>query len=117
MKPKEEEKKFKRLYVVEPSHDVSVLKSYTNNVIFMTTGNELVSELEQKIYENLEEFHPEEDAIISMGRTVACLLTGLLIGSLYPWQEITYGIYRGEELYEFVVFNKEKKEMEESLNE
>jgi len=82
----EEANKFRTLFVVEPSHDLSITKKYTDNVKFITTGTELV-----------EEFDPKLDAIIPMGRTSACLIAGLFIRSKIPkGEKVKIGIYRSD---------------------
>lgn len=93
----EEANKFRTLFVVEPSHDLSITKKYTDNVKFITTGTELVEELPERVSVSLEDFDPKLDAIIPMGRTSACLIAGLFIRSKIPkGDKVKIGIYRSD---------------------
>lgn len=99
----EENEKFRTLYVVEPSHDLSIAKEYTDTVKFVTTGTELVDQLMDRISASLENFDPEQDAVIPMGRTSACLITGLILRSKIPKGGIVkIGVYKKDSKYMFV---------------
>lgn len=94
---------FRTLYIVEPSHDLSVVKDYTDNIKFITTGTELVEGLAERVSASLEDFDPEEDAIIPMGRTSACLITGLILRSKIPkGGTVKIGVYKKDSKYVFV---------------
>lgn len=94
-------RRFRKIFLVEPTHDFSVAKKYTDTVVFMTDGSERAEALDDKIASILEGFDPEQDAVVSMGRTVACLVAGIMIGSAFPGFDLTFGIFRGD-AYEFI---------------
>lgn len=88
----ENTKKFRSIYVVEPVHDLSILKEYTDSVRFITTGGERVEELKNRIEEALKDFDGSKDAIIPMGRSSACIIAGFVLHNLSS--RATFGIYR-----------------------
>jgi len=92
-----DEKSFEALFVIEPSHDLSIMKKYTDTIRFISTGNERVEDLPEKIKESLKKFNPETDAIIPMGRVSACLITGIILHSLFPFDLIKIGIYNRDD--------------------
>jgi hypothetical protein len=89
--------RFKTLFVVEPSHDLRTMRAYSDDIRLITTGDEKVDELEQKISEALVDFNPLTDAVIPMGRVSACLIAGRRLGELFPDKEIMVGTYHGGE--------------------
>jgi len=94
-------KRFRRLYLIEPAHDFTVAKLYTDQVIFVTTGEERVEELQGKITESLSDFCPTTDALIPMGKSSACLMTGLILPTLSLFgASVNIGVFRGDS-YEF----------------
>lgn len=95
-----EDSKFRKLFVVEPSHDVSVLSKYSSNIIFLGDSEEKIVDLPNKMKKYLEDFDPDLDAIIPMGRVSSCVLAGLLVGSKLTYSDpiiIMIGIYKNEE--------------------
>jgi len=99
-------RKFRKIYVVEPRFDTDLIERYADSIEFLTNGTNHVSNLQSMIRRNLEEFNPETDALVTMGRAVACLITGLVVRDLWPSGRIVYGIYRGDS-YEFVAIDHE----------
>ena len=106
------EPKFRKLFVVEPTHDISILSKYCNQVVFLTNGEEKTEELAQKIPLMLEDFNPDEDALIPMGRVASCTIAGISIAlrvsklrledvEVSNLPIIMVGLYRGSE-YSFV---------------
>lgn len=93
--------RFRKMYIVEPSHDFSILASYTNSIVCLTSGTELSKDIEHSIRESILDFEPERDALVPMGKTVSCILTGLIIGSMFPNTLITLAVWRGSS-YDFV---------------
>ena len=85
--------RFKNIFVVEPSHDISPLSKHSNNLKVITVGNESVADLYDVIIKSLETFDPSTDALIPMGRNTANLITGVILSKLFPGREITIGIY------------------------
>jgi hypothetical protein len=107
------EPKFRRLFVVEPTHDIHILSRYCSQVVFITNGEEKTEDLAQKIPLMLKDFNPDEDALIPMGRVASCTIAGIAIASLSlklglnvnntvsSTPVIMIGLYRGNE-YSFV---------------
>lgn len=97
--------RFDRIFVVEPSHDVSVLSKYASQLVFIGSSEDKIEDLISKIYQNISSFNPETDAIIPMGRVSSCLISGLFLSKLlyekfsgaYSPRTIWIGIYRGDQ--------------------
>jgi len=87
------EASFRCVYIVEPSHDFSKARDSTKRVTFLSTGDEKVFELKDVMEKMLEDFDPEKDAIIPMGRVSASLLAGLILGNKFPGHTINVGIF------------------------
>jgi|SRR3990172_6365387 len=98
--------RFRRIYVVEPRYNVQLIEKYADSVEFLTNGTDHVSDLRDMIKRNLTDFDPETDALITMGRAVACLITGLIVREIWPSEKISFGIYRGDS-YEFMKIDGE----------
>jgi hypothetical protein len=91
---------FRKLFVVEPSHDVSATKKYTSQVVFITSGEESIEEVQHKIEQNIKEFDPKLDAFIPMGRVTSCSIALALIGRKIPKGEsVMMGVYRNESYF------------------
>lgn len=98
--------KFRRIFVVQPVHDFSPLGNNTEEMIFLTTGKEETSSLYRRIRTLIQEsFDPSVDAVVPAGKSVACLITGNVLGTLFPGIPIIMGVFRkdgDENYYEFV---------------
>jgi len=97
----EEIPKYRKIFVVEPSHDLSALKSYTDNIELLTTGYENIDALIPKIESNLQGFDPMVDAFVPIGRLISTMLAGLILGKIAKDTPITVGIYKNKD-YEFI---------------
>lgn len=98
----EDELKFRKIFIVEPSHDFSMAKRYSSRIMFLTDGGEKAQELESTIANALEDFDFSSDAIIPMGKVVSCLIAGAALRNKLPiGQSITVGVFRGDS-YEFI---------------
>lgn len=107
MENKLDETTFRKLFIVEASHDLSMSKRYSNRISLLTDGGEKVSELYEKIERGLLDFDPGSDAVIPMGRVVSCLVTGMVLSDMFSSNAvITIGVYRGDS-YEFIQMGKE----------
>jgi len=93
--------KFRTLYVVDPTHDVSIAKDYSESVVFISSGDEQIEDLEDRMMRILFSFDPRQDAIIPMGKVTVCLLTGIVLGRLFPFDKIAFGVYKDGE-YKFI---------------
>jgi hypothetical protein len=94
-------KHYRTIYVVQPTHDLSDTRDFTNNLRFITNGNELVENLLPVIRESLKDFDPDQDAILAMGRVSANVLVGMILREKFPSKLIDLGI-RNNESYQFI---------------
>lgn len=93
--------KFRKIFIVEASHDLVLAKRYSSRISLLTDGGELVSELEEKITKSLDDFDFDRDALIPMGKVSSCLIAGMVLRDKLPrGKKITIGIYAGDS-YEF----------------
>lgn len=92
---------FRKIFVVQPSHDLSALKNYTDNIELLTTGYENAEDLAPKIELKLTEFDPDTDAFVPVGKLISTMISGMIIQKLVPDREIKIGIYRDRD-YEFM---------------
>lgn len=100
------DQQFRKIFIVEASHDLAMAKRYTKRISLLTDGGEKMSELKDKIANSLEDFDFEQDAIIPMGRVVSCFLAGMVLMSKLPiGKNISVGVYRGD-CYEFEEIGK-----------
>lgn len=87
-------RKFKTIFILQPTHDFSKLVIYASNLRFLTTGKERQTQEELKgIKEALVDFDPAQDAIVTAGRTFVALLTGTILQSMFQGQTVTVGLY------------------------
>jgi hypothetical protein len=95
--------KYRRIFVVQPSHDLSALKKYSDNIVLITTGYERDEDLPRKISEMLADFNPAYDAIVPIGKLISTMLTGMAIqAKCYALNsQVDIGMYR-EKDYEFL---------------
>jgi hypothetical protein len=88
--------RFRKIFVIEPTHDVGILKRYTDTIKFISNGSEKVEDLPDRIESSLQDFDPLKDAVVAMGRVSACMLTGFFLAKLFPKDIIMYGIYNND---------------------
>ena len=88
------EKAYRNIYIVQPSHDFAGLKLWAKDLRYITTGYESAAELEDRIRSVLENFDPHQDAIVAVGRSNAVLVTGIVLRSMFPDADITFGVYK-----------------------
>lgn len=97
-------KKFRKAFVTDPTHDVTAIAPYVDDIVFLLDGTETYDEVSSKVYATLGgEFVPQIDVIIPMGRIVANLVIGIVISSLYnkSLNKICIGIYTDHD-YKFI---------------
>lgn len=86
--------KYRNIYIVQPvRHDLSALRNWSNNLLFITTGYEHLSELRKTIEANLLEFDPTVDAIVMVGKVSTNLILGIALANIFHGQEISIGKY------------------------
>lgn len=94
-------KTYRRVFVVEPSHDFSALVPLCEEIIFLTTGYENFTLVQDRIEEILRrDFNPATDAIVPVGRVTSCIVTGIVLGNLTD-QPIDIAAYSREDGYSF----------------
>lgn len=86
-------KKFRKVFVTEPAHDVTKLKDYAEDIRFLTSGYEPYNELFELVLRALYDFNPLTDAILLMGRSMANAMVGLVIGENYSESPYSFLIY------------------------
>ena len=97
-----DELEFRKIYIVEPSHDLGMAKRYSKRISLLTDGGESIHELKEKIENSLIDFDFSVDCIIPMGKVVSCMIAGMVLMDLLPVGEsLTIGVYRGDG-YEFI---------------
>lgn len=93
-------KKFKQIFVVEPSnHDMRGLTQYGERILFMTAGLEPTStDIHTDILLGLQEqkFNPQTDAVVPVGRIAAVMIAGIVLGRHYQ-QPITVALYQNSD--------------------
>jgi hypothetical protein len=101
------QEKFRTLFVVDPSHNVGVAaRNNSDNIVFITTGDEDVECLEERISKVLLDFDPKRDAIIPIGKVASCLEVGIILGRMFRHSDIVFGIYQ-HGLYKFITVSGE----------
>lgn len=95
------EEHYRKIFVVEPSHDLSALKNHTDNIELLTTGYENPEDLPAKIKNNLKDFDPETDAFVPIGKLVSTMLAGMELQKKLRNAPIKVGIYKNR-AYEFM---------------
>lgn len=96
---------FRKIFVVEPSHDLSALKQHTDCIELLTTGYENLPDLQAKIDKNLNDFCPETDAFVPIGKLISTMLAGMTLQRMSNGAPITVGIFRNKS-YEFIAIGE-----------
>jgi hypothetical protein len=89
---------FRTIFVVEPTHDISVLSKNCSQVVFLSKGDEKIETIAETMASKLLEFNPDEDALVPMGRVSACAIAGVLLSNRFrgdPRVVVMIGIYTG----------------------
>lgn len=84
---------FRKVFITQPSHSFQALFPYSARLVFLSSGDEGFHETLLSIAESLEEFDPEQDAIIAVGKVNSNLALGTLLAQRYSGQTVTIGIY------------------------
>jgi len=92
---------FRKIFVAEPSHDVSGLKAHTDEIVFITTGYQNIDKLPSEIARSLEDFDPQQDAFVPLGRLMATFFICMFFCKKFPSSGIWIAIYKDKE-YSFV---------------
>jgi len=99
----EERRKFKTVWVTEPSRDFSKVYLYTADVQFLCNGHETGAERDANIQRAVDQFDPDTDAWVPVGRMVTVANAGLAFGRAFPDRRITLGIYyKGDYAWELM---------------
>jgi hypothetical protein len=86
---------FRRIYVTEPSHDMSALKKYTDCIVFLTTGYEDLSILSDVAKIALNDFDPDQDAFVPIGKLITNVIIGMYVNEKNL--DIVVGLYRDKD--------------------
>lgn len=86
--------KFDTIYIVEPVKNFSAVVPYCTQIRFLTTGKETIAELGKVITSNIQDFDPDKDALIAVGRSNAVMLTGMILTNMLGSRQIWVGIYQ-----------------------
>lgn len=99
-------KKFRRAFVVEPTHDIGAVVQDAQDVVFLLGGFEGLTpdNMSSILSARLPEFDPDNDVIIPIGRIVANFQVGFMLATLFPKRELWMGIYK-DHGYEYVKFS------------
>lgn len=96
----DENNHYRKIFVVEPSHDLSALTKYTDDIVLITTGYENVSDMYKKVEESIKGFDPLLDAFVPVGKLITTFVVGMVLQKLVN-NPITVGIYKNKD-YEFI---------------
>lgn len=95
------DEKFRIVWVTEPGKDFTSAAEAGDKIVFICNGYEHGEDRTLNIQDALAKFNPETDAWIPVGRTLPVAEIGLMLGRLYPDQQIIVGIYKeGEYTWE-----------------
>lgn len=97
------DKMFRKVFVVEPSHDFSALTELCEKIVMLTTGYEQVGEVEETVRYSLSEFDPGKDAVLPVGRVTACVITGMVLRELFN-VPVALGTYSRDHGYRFTMY-------------
>lgn len=96
----DENNHYRKIFVVEPSHDLSALRKYTDEIVLITTGYENVTDIYKKVEESIKGFDPLLDAFVPVGKLVTTFAVGMALQKLVN-EPIIVGIYKNKD-YEFM---------------
>ena len=84
---------FRKIFVLHYGKDFSLLKEFTDEIVFVTNGYEATEDLTQIIIEKVADFDPVQDAIVAVGKVNVSLITGIVISNLHPNSPIWIGVF------------------------
>jgi hypothetical protein len=93
--------KFRYGFVVQPTHDYSLLKQFCKGIKFLTSGYEGAIGTLDEIERTLDEFDSELDVIIPSGKNFFNLLLGTLLILNEDIVSIALGWYSRDNGYTF----------------
>lgn len=113
----DDQKVFRKVFVVEPSHDFSALIDLCDEIVFLTTGYETLDQLPKAILNALVvgEFTPSMDAVLPVGKVTACLATGMVLRSITR-EPIFVGSYSKRNGYQFSTQGASDEKISRSQN-
>lgn len=100
--------RFRKIFVTEQAHNLDLLANYTDDIQVLSNVNSTAVDSYASILENLYDYHPDLDAIVPMGRSPVCFMTGMaaVLRILLRVREeksfattITIGIFNDNEYY------------------
>jgi hypothetical protein len=95
-------KKFRYAFVISPGQfDFSPLKPYCDRIIYATDGfGDSLESIREQLEENLIRFDPDKDVIVSTGKSVPSVMTGMIImrhimnSGRKNWDSVVFSIYQ-----------------------
>lgn len=85
---------FRKIFIVQSTqHDISALTRYSDSLIYLSSGYEETEHLYRTFTRALEDFDPDTDAIIPIGKLIPNVFLGSLLAS-FP--RVILGVYDGK---------------------
>ena len=113
-------KQFRKIFVVEPAHDLSALIEFGEDITYVFNRYEQVDDMLSKAQSSLREFNPETDAFVPIGRVTACSVAGMVLSKMTGNKPVNFGIYKNGVyrfikmgIYQFIKDNAKMQEAEE----
>lgn len=88
--------RYRKIYILQAGFDFTPLKGMADEVEFVTSGFETYDRVLEFCDRKMEDFDPDLDAIIVVGRSITMFLIGLYLGTKFPGKELTIGIYKSK---------------------
>lgn len=89
---------FDKILVLQPTHDFSPLRKYSDRIEFLTTGYESSwAQVKSSLEKNLNGFDPDTDAIVAVGKVNSAVILGMVLQSRFPDKPIRFGQYVSDE--------------------
>lgn len=94
-------KPFRSAYVTDPTHDMSAISAWVEDIHFILKGTETYAEIPAAVAQALKDFSPEKDVIIPVGGIVANFVMAMILTNMLDRSvTLTIGSYRkGYEFY------------------
>lgn len=88
-------KKYRTIYISQPTYNFGDLTSLCDKMVFLLTGSEInLGQSLEACKNNLKGFDPEKDAVLMSGKVNNTFLAGVVIsGYLHPGDTLNIGIY------------------------
>jgi len=88
---------FRKVWVVMPTHNFNNLKEFTQDICFIATGYEEVSDLSAIVLNSLKDFDPNQDALVCVGKVNTVFVTGRIVQQIAGDRPVWIGVYNKED--------------------